>query len=144
MLALERGNVPEFNAVLRLEDSQALNLCAARALAFAASSSRFLGAAPVSSERSSRAEIPATSSTEAWNAYSFAFEGLVKPHIFLTNCKDAARISSSVTGGSKLKRVLIYLHMGCPENILTPRLRVALTTLSPRSLSARSMLVFVL
>jgi hypothetical protein len=44
-------------------------------------------------------------------AASLAFDGLVKPLIFLTNWSDAARTSSSVTGGSKLKRVLMFLHM---------------------------------
>src|SRR5215831_17663728 len=55
------------------------NRSAARAFALAASSSRFLGGAVVSSEASSRAEIWATSSTAARNAASFAFEGFVKP-----------------------------------------------------------------
>jgi pantetheine-phosphate adenylyltransferase len=36
---------------------------------------------------------------------------LVKPLIFLTNWIDAARISSSVTGGSKLNSGLMLLHM---------------------------------
>src|SRR5205823_4957390 len=45
------------------------------------------------------------------NDASFAFDGLLKPLIFLTNWSDAARTSSSVTGGSKLKSVLIFLHM---------------------------------
>src|SRR5262249_3873818 len=57
----------------------------------------------------------------ARNASSFAFEGLVKPLIFRTNCNDAACISSSVTGGSKLKSVLIFLHIckaPTPEVIL--------------------------
>jgi hypothetical protein len=31
--------------------------------------------------------------------------------IFLTNCKKAARTSSAVTGGSKLKSVLIFRHI---------------------------------
>src|SRR5271165_1914888 len=82
-----------------------------RAFAFAASSSLFLGAALVSSDRSSRPETPAISSTAATNAAWFAFEGLLKPLIFLTNCNEAARISSSVIGGSKLKRFLMFLHM---------------------------------
>ena len=86
------------------QDLYALNRSAARALALAASSSRFLGGALVSSEWRNRAETPATSSTAARNAASFAFDGLVNPLIFLTNCRDAARISSSVTGGSKLKK----------------------------------------
>ena len=55
--------------------------------------------------------MPVTSSIAARNEASFAFEGLLKPVIFLTNCSEAARISSSVTGGSKLKRVLIFLHI---------------------------------
>jgi hypothetical protein len=40
-----------------------------------------------------------------------AFDGLLKPLTFLTYCSEAARISSSVTGGSKLKSVLIFLHI---------------------------------
>ena len=53
----------------------------------------------------------ATSSIAASNAASFAFDGLLKPLIFLTNWSEAARISSELTGGSKLKRVLIFLHI---------------------------------
>ena len=87
------------------------NLCVARALALAASSSRFLGAAVDWSEARSRTETLVTSSTAEQNAASFTFEGLLKPLIFLTNCNDAARISSSVTGGSKLNNVLIFLHI---------------------------------
>ena len=34
-----------------------------------------------------------------------AFDGLAKPLTFRTNCSDAARISSSVTGGSKLNAI---------------------------------------
>ena len=49
----------------------------------------------------------------AWNAASFAFDGLLKPLTFRTNCNEAARISSSVTGGSKLNRVLMFLHTIC-------------------------------
>lgn len=44
-------------------------------------------------------------------AASLALEGLVKPLIFRTYWDDAARISSSVAGGSKLNRVLMFLHM---------------------------------
>src|ERR1700704_5787888 len=87
------------------------NLPAARALAFAASSSRLFGGALVSSERRRRIEMPVTSSTAARNEPSLAFDGLLKPLIFLTNCSEAARTSSSVTGGSKLKSVLIFLHI---------------------------------
>ena len=53
----------------------------------------------------------AISSTAVINEASFAFDGLLKPLIFLTNWSEAARISSSVTGGSKLNRVLIFLHI---------------------------------
>jgi hypothetical protein len=91
--------------------NQSPNRSTARAFAFAASSSRFFGGAVVSSERRSRFEIPATSSTAAKNASSFAFDGFVNPLIFRTNCSEAARTSSSVTGGSKLNNVLIFLHM---------------------------------
>src|SRR5438105_6143382 len=44
-------------------------------------------------------------------AAMFAFEGLLKPESLRTNCSDAARISSSVAGGSKLNSVLMFLHM---------------------------------
>jgi hypothetical protein len=101
-------------------ETQSPNLSAARAFAFAASCSRFLGAAFVSSDRRRRVETPATSSMASRNAASFAFDGLLNPLIFLTNCSEAARISSSVTGGSKLKRVLMFLHMGVgPTAMLT-------------------------
>src|SRR5215475_11757653 len=89
------------------------NRSAARARAFAASSSRFLGGACVSSELSRLLAIPAISSTAAENAASFALDGLLKPLTFLTNCSAAAWISSSVTGGSKLNRVLMFLHTTC-------------------------------
>src|SRR3954462_9397842 len=52
------------------------------------------------------------SSIARLNAASFAFDGAVKPLSFRTNCSDAARISSSVAGGSKLKRVLMFRHIG--------------------------------
>jgi hypothetical protein len=65
-----------------------------------------------SSERRRVAEILAISSTAARNADSFAFDGLLNPVIFLTNWIEADRISSAVTGGSKLKRGLMFLHMG--------------------------------
>jgi hypothetical protein len=52
------------------------------------------------------------SSTAARNEASFAFDGLLNPVIFLTNWIEADRISSAVTGGSKLKRGLMFLHMG--------------------------------
>ena len=50
-------------------------------------------------------------STALWKAGSLLFEGLLKPLIFLTNWSEAARIYSLVTGGSKLKSVLIFRHI---------------------------------
>ena len=49
--------------------------------------------------------------TAAVNAASFAFEGLLKPVTFLTNWSAAAFTSPSVTGGSKLNNVRMFLHM---------------------------------
>jgi hypothetical protein len=83
----------------------------ARALAFAASCSRFFGGALVSSERRKLAEIAEISSTAARKEASFVFEGLLKPLIFRTNWSAAARISSALTGGSKLNRGLMFLHI---------------------------------
>jgi len=79
--------------------------------AFAASRSRLRGGAVVSSDLRSLREAVVTSSTATRNAGSLARDGLLKPLSFLTNCSAAARISSSVTGGSKLKRGLMFLHM---------------------------------
>lgn len=73
-----------------------------RARAFAISSSLVLGGAVVSRDRSSRVAAAATSSMADSNAASFTFDGLLKPLSFRTNCSEAARISPSVTGGSKL------------------------------------------
>jgi hypothetical protein len=61
------------------------NLSIDRAFTFAASSSRFLGDEFVCSERRSRLDISAISSTAASNGASFVFDGLLKPLIFLTN-----------------------------------------------------------
>src|SRR3712207_4679175 len=58
---------------------QLANLRAARARAFAASTSRFLGGALVSSEASSLLEAAATSSTAAKKATSLALDGLLQP-----------------------------------------------------------------
>jgi hypothetical protein len=91
--------------------TQTANLSAARAFLLASSSSRSLGGAFVSSDASRRADTKAISSTAESNDASFAFEGFVNPLIFLTNWSEASRISSSVTGGSKLNKVLIFLHI---------------------------------
>ena len=58
-----------------------------------------------------RDEAAATSSMAAIKAGSFAFDGLLNPLIFLTYWSEAARISSGVTGGSKLNSILIFRHM---------------------------------
>ena len=55
--------------------------------------------------------MSAISSTAAMNAASFAFEGLANPLIFRTNWSEAARTSLSLTGGSKLKSILMFLHI---------------------------------
>src|ERR1700681_263788 len=65
--------------------SQSPNLSAARALSFSASSSRFFGGAFVSRDRRRREQARATSSIAATKLASLAFDGLLKPLIFLTN-----------------------------------------------------------
>src|SRR5262249_23715326 len=85
---------------------------AARAFAFAASTSRSRGGADVVNESTSVRATAATSSTARVNASSLAFDGFVNPLIFRTNCSDAARTSSSVVGGSKLKSGRMFRHMG--------------------------------
>ena len=57
--------------------------------------------------------MAATSSTAAAKAASFAFDGLLKPLIFLTYCRDAARISSGVTGGIEVEEHFEYLRHIC-------------------------------
>jgi hypothetical protein len=66
----------------------------------------------VTSVSTSRRATRHTSSTARSKAGSFAFDGAVNPLSFRTNCREAARISSSVAGGSKLKSVLMLRHMG--------------------------------
>src|SRR6202035_4053590 len=94
----------------------------ARAFAFAASCSRFFGGALVSSERRRLAEIAEISSTAARKEASFTLDGLLKPLIFRTNWSEAARISSALTGGSKLNRGLMFLHItvvGCQLSVVS-------------------------
>src|ERR1700675_1205406 len=91
--------------------TQAPYRVAARTFAFAASASRSLGGALVSRAWRRRVETAAISSTAAKNRGSFTFDGLWIPLIFRTNWSEDARISSEVTGGSKLKRVLMFLHI---------------------------------
>src|SRR5258708_30027901 len=107
MLTLELSSMYKTNnlatrIIRHVRRTQSANLAAARAFAFVASSSRFFGGAFVSSECKKRLETAAISSTAARNAASFAFDGLLKPLIFLTNLSDEARISSDFTGGSKV------------------------------------------
>src|SRR4030095_11757645 len=106
------------------------NLCAARTFALAASASRSRGVAVDFSEPSSCADTLAMSSTAAANAFSFAFEGRLKPLILRTNCSDASRISCSVTGGAKLNSVLMFLHTTFTSSFVHPlhrRTHIAIT-----------------
>src|SRR3569623_172393 len=96
--------------VYRLNDYRAYR-SADFARAFAASSSRFFGGALVCSESRNRAEIAAMSRTASSNGCSFTFDGFVAPLILRTNWSDAARISSSVVGGSKLNRGRMFRHI---------------------------------
>src|SRR5690606_4460006 len=91
---------------------QALKRWSERARALAASTSRSFGGAVVWRWFRSQAETRATSSTAASKTASLTFDGLVKPLILRTYCSAAARISSSVAGGSKLKSGRMFLHMG--------------------------------
>src|ERR1043166_509395 len=102
---------------------QSGNRSAARERAFAASSSRFRGGALVRREQSSLLDAAEISSIAVWNAASFALEGLLKPLTLRTNCSAAAWTSSSDTGGSKLKRIRMFLHM--VGSSLAPADRVA-------------------
>ena len=94
-----------------LKPSHFGNLWADRARPLAASSIRSFGAALVSSAPSNLRDAAAISSTAARNAASLAFEGVLKPLTLRTYCNEAARISSSLTGGSKLKSVLMFRHI---------------------------------
>jgi len=60
-----------------------------------------------------------TSSTARSKAARLACDGLLNPLSFLTNCSDAERISCSVAGGSKLKRVLMLLHTAVVSSTLS-------------------------
>ena len=65
---------------------------------------------------------PARGSIASW----LAWEGLLNPLTLRTNCNDAARISSSVTGGSKLKRILILRHTEATSGLTWTDLLAAL------------------
>lgn len=95
------------------------NRAADLARAFAASSSRFLTGAFVTSESTRLRAIAATSLTDRSKTAWLAFDGLVNPLSFLTNCSDDACISSSVAGGSKLNKVRIFRHtIATPRNLI--------------------------
>src|SRR5215472_3025812 len=76
-----------------------------------ASASRSFAGLAVCSEPNSRRAAALTSSTARSNAASLACDGRVKPLSLRTNCSDAARISSSLAGGSKLNKVRMLRHM---------------------------------
>jgi hypothetical protein len=50
---------------------------------------------------------------------------LLKPLIFRTNCNEAARTSSGVTGGSKLNSILMLRHIFQPSSTNVNALRQA-------------------
>src|SRR5436853_1959159 len=77
----------------------------------AASTSRFRGSASVTSESRRCRATAATSVTARLTAASLARDGLLNPEIFLTNWREAFRISASVVGGSKLNNGLMLRHM---------------------------------
>src|SRR6266436_9922093 len=82
-----------------------------RSFAFSASISRSRAGAWVCSEVSRRRAEAVTSATARSNALALAWDGLLKPDSFLTNCSAEAWISSSVAGGSKLNSVLMLRHI---------------------------------
>src|ERR1700719_2085135 len=109
--------LPESGFVHRWQSGHRVKRRPARACALAASSARLRSAEVVSHDRRSLLEAAVISSTAARNAPSLPFDGLLKPLTFLTNCKEAERISSCVTGGSKLNSILMFLHMSVTEAI---------------------------
>jgi len=73
---------------------------AARSRAFAASTSRFLGGAVVTSAASKWCVACVTSSTARSKAISLAFDGFAEPETLRTYWSAAPRISYAVAGGS--------------------------------------------
>ena len=65
----------------------------------------------MTSESNRLDDARATSSIARSNASAFAADGFANPVILRTYWLAAARISSSVAGGSKLKSGLMFLHM---------------------------------
>ena len=87
------------------------------ARALAASSSRFFGGCVVSSESMSSRAHAAIELTARSKTTSLRFDGLVDPLSLRTNWSAASRISSSVAGGSKLNKGLMFRHMACSGNV---------------------------
>src|SRR5207249_7917699 len=107
--------------------SEGRNRSAALARALEASTSRSRGGPFVTRESRSSCAAWATWSTARLKARSFALDGLVKPLNFRTNWREDARISSSVAGGLKLCRVLMFRHMRTPRRHLTFAIRCGQT-----------------
>src|SRR4029079_6184349 len=84
---------------------------AVRARALAASTSRSLGGAVVTSAPSRWAVAWATSSTARSKASWFAADGLVVPLTLRTYCRAAARISSVVAGGAEVFMGRVLRHI---------------------------------
>ncbi len=108
---LELGDVSLYAARSRAGRSYAAYRVALRALALAASASRSLGGAEVTSWLRSSAEASAMVSTARSKAAALACDGFVEPLILRTYWSAAARTSSSVADGSKLWRVRMFRHM---------------------------------
>src|SRR5206468_11276562 len=102
VLGVDAGDLAGYREPKRVAD---------RARAFAASASRSRAGALVTSESSSSRAACATWSTARAKATSLVLEGRLKPLSLRTNCRDDARISSSVAGGAKLCSVLMLRHM---------------------------------
>tara|TARA_R110002074_G_scaffold273857_1_gene445419 strand:- start:1746 stop:2174 length:429 start_codon:yes stop_codon:yes gene_type:complete len=98
-----------------VRDGRQANRRAALSRALAASTSRFFGAADVTRASSSRVADSVISLMASSKAASLAFDGRAEPLSLRTNCSAEARISASLAGGSKLNRVLMFLHMVLPS-----------------------------
>jgi hypothetical protein len=103
--------VPGLSPTSQSRYSASANRRSARARASAATVALSRGGEDVSSESTSRRATAKISSTDRFHCASLACDGFGNPLNFLTNCNAAARTSSSVAGGAKLKSVLILRHM---------------------------------
>ena len=82
-----------------------------RALALAASTSRFLGGAPETRSSNKCWVACAISLTARLNASSLAFYGFDVPAILRTYCNAASCTSALLAGGSKLCNGLMFRHI---------------------------------